>query len=34
MTDRCVILEKGRIVAEGSREEVSQSEVMREYLAL
>ena len=34
MTDRCVIIEKGRIVAEGSRREVSQSEVMREYLAI
>jgi ABC-type branched-subunit amino acid transport system ATPase component len=34
MTDRCVIIEKGRIVAQGSRQEVSQSEVMREYLAL
>jgi branched-chain amino acid transport system ATP-binding protein len=34
MTDRCVIIEKGRIVAEGTREVVSQSEVMREYLAI
>jgi ABC-type branched-subunit amino acid transport system ATPase component len=34
LTDRCVILEKGRVVAEGTREEVSQSEVMREYLAI
>jgi ABC-type branched-subunit amino acid transport system ATPase component len=34
MTDRCVIIEKGRIVAEGTREEVSRSEVMREYLAI
>jgi ABC-type branched-subunit amino acid transport system ATPase component len=34
MTDRCVIIEKGRIVAEGTREIVSQSEVMREYLAI
>ena len=34
LTDRCVIIEKGRIVAEGTREEVSQSEVMREYLAI
>ena len=32
MTSRCVIIEKGRIVAEGTREAVSQSEVMREYL--
>jgi ABC-type branched-subunit amino acid transport system ATPase component len=34
LTDRCVILEKGSVVAEGTREEVSQSEVMREYLAI
>ncbi len=34
MTNRCVIIEKGRIVAEGTREEVSHSEVMREYLAI
>jgi hypothetical protein len=27
-------IEKGRIVAEGSRLEVLQSEVMREYLAI
>jgi ABC-type branched-subunit amino acid transport system ATPase component len=34
LTDRCVILEKGRVVAQGTREDVSQSEVMREYLAI
>ncbi len=34
LTDRCIILEKGRIVAEGTREEVSRSEVMKEYLAI
>ena len=34
MAERCVILEKGRVVAEGTREEVSQSDVMREYLAI
>jgi urea ABC transporter ATP-binding protein UrtE len=34
MTNRCIILEKGRIVAQGSREEVSRSEVMKEYLAI
>ena len=34
MTDQCIIIEKGRIVAEGSRDDVSRSEVMREYLAL
>ena len=34
ITNRCIILEKGRIVAEGSREMVSRSEVMKEYLAI
>ena len=34
MAGRCVILEKGRVVAEGTRDEVSQSDVMREYLAI
>jgi ABC-type branched-subunit amino acid transport system ATPase component len=34
MTSRCVIIEKGRIVAEGERDEVSNSEVMRQYLAI
>jgi ABC-type branched-subunit amino acid transport system ATPase component len=34
ITNRCVIIEKGRIVAQGDREEVSQSDVMREYLAI
>jgi branched-chain amino acid transport system ATP-binding protein len=34
LTDHCVILEKGRIVAEGTREEVSRSEVMTQYLAI
>ena len=34
MTNRCIILEKGRIVAQGSRDEVSRSEVMKEYLAI
>ncbi len=34
MTNHCVIIEKGRIVAEGTREQVSRSEVMREYLAI
>jgi len=34
MTDRCMVLEKGRIVAQGTREEVSRSEVMKEYLAI
>lgn len=34
MTGRCIILEKGRIVAQGSREEVSSSDVMKQYLAI
>jgi urea ABC transporter ATP-binding protein UrtE len=34
ITDHCVILEKGRVVAEGSRDEVSRSEVMKAYLAI
>jgi ABC-type branched-subunit amino acid transport system ATPase component len=34
LTDTCVILEKGRVVAAGAREEISQSEVMRQYLAI
>ncbi|MBX6321786.1 MAG: ABC transporter ATP-binding protein, partial [Rhodospirillaceae bacterium] len=34
MTDRFVILEKGRVVAAGSRAEISDSAVMKEYLAI
>lgn len=34
LTNHCVILEKGQIVAEGSKEAVSRSEVMKEYLAI
>jgi ABC-type branched-subunit amino acid transport system ATPase component len=34
MTDRCIILEKGRVVAEGTRDQVSRSEVMQAYLAI
>jgi len=34
LTDRCIVLEKGRIVAQGNRDEVSRSEVMKEYLAI
>jgi ABC-type branched-subunit amino acid transport system ATPase component len=34
MTDRCIILEKGEVAASGSREDVSSSEVMKEYLAI
>jgi len=34
LTDHCVILEKGRVVTEGTRDEVSRSEVMKAYLAI
>jgi len=34
LTNRCIILEKGRIVAAGSRDEVARSNVMKEYLAI
>ena len=34
MAQYCIVLEKGRLVAEGTSEEVSRSEVLREYLAL
>ncbi|MEK0083538.1 ABC transporter ATP-binding protein [Benzoatithermus flavus] len=34
MTRHCVILEKGKVVAEGDREHLETSEVMRQYLAV
>ena len=34
MTDRFIILEKGRIVAQGSRAQIAASGVMKEYLAI
>ncbi len=34
LTDHCVILEKGQVVTEGTRDEVSRSEVMKAYLAI
>ena len=34
MTDRFIILEKGQIVAAGSRTQIAASEVMKEYLAI
>ncbi len=34
MTDACAIIEKGRIVLEGSLKELEQSETMHEYLAV
>jgi ABC-type branched-subunit amino acid transport system ATPase component len=34
MTDRFIILEKGRIAAEGSRAQIAASEVMKQYLAI
>ncbi|MDE0373400.1 MAG: ABC transporter ATP-binding protein [Rhodospirillales bacterium] len=34
MAQYCIVLEKGRLVAEGTSEEVSRSEVLQEYLAI
>jgi ABC-type branched-subunit amino acid transport system ATPase component len=34
MADRFIILEKGQIVAAGSREQIAASDVMKEYLAI
>jgi ABC-type branched-subunit amino acid transport system ATPase component len=34
LADRCIVLEKGRIVAEGDTAEVVESEAVREHLAL
>lgn len=34
LTSHCIILEKGRIVAEGNRDAIADSDIMREYLAL
>jgi ABC-type branched-subunit amino acid transport system ATPase component len=34
MTNRFIILEKGQIVAAGSRAQIAASEVMKEYLAI
>jgi ABC-type branched-subunit amino acid transport system ATPase component len=34
MTNHFAIIEKGRVVAEGSRDAVAKSEVMKEYLAI
>ena len=34
MARRCVILEKGGVVAEGSNEELAGTEIMQEYLAI
>jgi ABC-type branched-subunit amino acid transport system ATPase component len=34
MTDRFIILEKGRIVAQGSRAQIAASDVMKDYLAI
>ena len=34
MTGRCVIIENGQIVAEGSREELEATNAMRDYLAV
>jgi branched-chain amino acid transport system ATP-binding protein len=34
LTNRCIILEKGHIVAQGTRDAVSRSDVMKAYLAI
>ncbi|NJO39056.1 MAG: hypothetical protein HC871_17460 [Rhizobiales bacterium] len=34
MTDRFIILEKGAIVASGTKEQIATSEVMQDYLAI
>ena len=34
MTDRCVIIENGAVVAEGNRAELEATDAMREYLAI
>jgi ABC-type branched-subunit amino acid transport system ATPase component len=34
MAERCIILEKGHVVAGGTRDEVSGSELMQQYLAI
>ena len=34
MTRRCIVLEKGTVVAEGDRDELEASDVMRDYLAI
>jgi len=34
LANRCIVLEKGRIVAEGSTAEIVESDAMREHLAL
>ena len=34
MAQYCIVLEKGQLVAEGSSDEVSRSEILQEYLAI
>ena len=34
MAERCIVLEKGRLVVDGTRDEVAESTVMKEYLAI
>ncbi|MGH7071227.1 MAG: ABC transporter ATP-binding protein [Acetobacteraceae bacterium] len=34
LTDHCIILEKGRVAAEGYRAELEKSNIMQEYLAI
>ena len=34
MAERCIVLEKGRLVVDGTRDEVAESAFMKEYLAI
>ena len=34
LTDRCIILEKGKIVVEGKKSEIQDSNIMKQYLAI
>ena len=34
LTDQCIILEKGRIVVEGKKSEIQNSNIMKQYLAI
>lgn len=34
MAERCIVLEKGRLVVDGTRDEVAESAVMKDYLAI
>ena len=34
LTDQCIILEKGKIVVEGKKSEIQDSNIMKQYLAI